>query len=144
MNLKVHEDHKVINTKNFKPIPAEIEKIGKSVLDAAFRIHSSLGPGLLESVYESCLVHELSKSGIVCQRQVGLPVVYDDLKFEEGFRIDVLVENKIVLELKSAEALLPVHQAQMLTYLRLFGCRLGYLINFKTVSLKSGIKRFIL
>jgi GxxExxY protein len=134
----------VKNTKNFKPIPVETEKLSRSILDAAFQVHSVLGPGLLESVYEACLVHELSKKGIRCERQVELPVVYDGLKIEQGFRIDVLVEKQIVIELKSVDELSAIHRAQLLTYLKMSNLRLGFLLNFKVTALKQGIKKFVL
>lgn len=132
------------NTKNYKPIPPETERLSRPILDAAFQVHSVLGPGLLESVYETCLVHELSKKGIKCERQVELPVVYDGLKIEQGFRIDLLVEKRIVIELKSVDEVAGIHQAQLLTYLKMSNLRLGFLINFKVLALKQGIKRFIL
>ncbi len=130
--------------KNYKSIPLEIEKFSKPILDSAYTVHTKLGPGLLESIYEMCLAHELKKRGTRCERQVPLPVVYDDLKIEGGFRIDLLVENCIIVELKSQEDLLPVHEAQLLTYLKLANLRLGFLLNFNVISLKSGIKRKVL
>jgi len=107
----------------------------------AFNIHQALGPGLLESVYETLLAHELRKFGLEIQTQVALPVVYDGLKLENGFRIDLLVENKVVVELKSVETLLEVHHMQVLTYLKLSGHKLGLLINFNVPLIKSGIFR---
>ncbi|MFC6221935.1 GxxExxY protein [Hymenobacter artigasi] len=107
----------------------------------AFNIHQALGPGLLESVYEMLLAHELRKFGLEVQTQVALPVVYDGLKLENGFRIDLLVENKVVVELKSVETLLEVHHIQLLTYLKLSGHKLGLLINFNVPLIKSGIFR---
>jgi len=107
----------------------------------AFNIHQALGPGLLESVYETLLAHELRKFGLEIQTQLALPVVYDGLKLENGFRIDLLVENKVVVELKSVETLLEVHHMQVLTYLKLSGHKLGLLINFNVPLIKSGIFR---
>lgn len=130
--------------KSYKVIPIEIERFSKPILDSAYTVHTKLGPGLLESVYEICLAHELKKRGVKCERQVPLPVVYDDLKIEGGFRIDLLVEKRIILELKSIDDLLPVHEAQLLTYLRLADLRLGFLLNFNVSSLKNGIKRKVL
>jgi GxxExxY protein len=115
--------------------------IAKTVLDAAFAIHTKLGPGLLESVYEPVLAYELAKRGMTVRRQVPIPIRYDELCFEEGFRADLLVDGCVVVELKSVEVLAPVHGKQVLTQLRLSGHRLGLLINFGEVHLKDGIKR---
>jgi len=106
-------------------------------------VHSTLGPGLLESVYEVCLRHELEKLSLSVQAQLPLPVHYDDIELDAGFRIDLLVENEIIIELKSVEKLLPIHQAQLLTYLKLAGKPVGLLINFNTVHLRDGIKRMV-
>lgn len=111
------------------------------VRKGAFNIHQALGPGLLESVYETLLAHELRKFGLEVQTQAALPVVYDGLKLENGFRIDLLVENKVVVELKSVETLLEVHHKQLITYLKLSGHKLGLLINFNVPLIKSGIFR---
>src|SRR5215207_6606877 len=108
-----------------QPLPEHINGLSGRVVHAAYKVHETLGPGLLESVYEVCLVHELTKMGMYSERQVPLPVVYDELKLEAGFRIDVLVERRLVVELKAVEVLLPVHRAQVLTYLKLSGYRLG-------------------
>ncbi|WP_201984512.1 GxxExxY protein [Hymenobacter rubidus] len=110
-------------------------EISKVVLDAAFRVHSALGPGLLESVYEAALTHELRKQGLAVETQVPIPVVYDGVKLAIGFRLDVLVENKVILELKSCENLIPIHSKQLLNYLRLADLRLGLLFNFNVESL---------
>ncbi|MGO9586849.1 MAG: GxxExxY protein [Limisphaerales bacterium] len=135
-----HED-----TKNgFVPVSAEVERIAAVVVDSAFKVHSTLGPGLLESVYEICLAHELSKRGLKFRTQVSLPIVYDSLHLDGGLRIDLLVENQLVVELKAVEIMLPVFEAQLLTYLKLTGCRLGLLINFNVPRIKDGIKRIIL
>lgn len=115
--------------------------VAKLVLDAAFAIHTKLGPGLLESVYETVLAYELAKRGMAVRRQVSIPIRYEELSFEEGFRADLLVDECVVVELKSVEALAPVHGKQVLTQLRLSGHRLGLLINFGEVHLKDGIKR---
>lgn len=116
-------------------------EISKVVVDAAYTIHVTLGPGLLESVYETVLCHELRKRGLKVERQVAVPVVYDGLQFEEGFRADIVVENKVVLELKSVEAVHPVHKKQALTYIRLMDIRLGLLLNFGAALMKDGIWR---
>lgn len=116
-------------------------QVSKAVLDAAFKVHTKLGPGLLESVYEAVLAYELHRTGITVRRQVPIPIRYDDLIFEEGFRADLLVADSVVVELKSVGALAPVHAKQVLTQLRLSGKRLGLLIDFGEVHLKDGIKR---
>ncbi len=107
-------------------------------------MHSALGPGLLESVYEVCLLHELQKRTLKAERQVLLPVVYDNLRLDAGLRLDLLVEDRVVVELKAVETLLPVHKAQVLTYLKLSGYRLGLLVNFNTALIKQGIQRIAL
>jgi len=111
------------------------------VIGKAIDIHRTLGPGLLESVYEAALVHDLLEQGLFVQHQLAVPMVYKDVKMEVGFRLDILVENKLVVEVKSIETLAPLHHAQTLTYLRLTGCKLGLLINFNTTLLKDGIHR---
>ena len=116
-------------------------QIARAVLDAAFRIHTKLGPGLLESVYERVLAYELSKRGFEVTRQLSIPIRYDNLVFDEGFRLDLLINDAVVVELKSVEAFAPVHAKQVITQLRLSGKRLGLLINFGEVHLKNGIKR---
>lgn len=126
------------------PISAEDERIAKLIVDSAFTIHKTLGAGLLESVYETCLCHELKKRGLSYKRQVVVPIVYDGIKFSEGFRIDVLVEERIICELKSVEKIENVHLAQTLTYLKLTGNRLGFLINFNVQLIRNGIRRVIL
>jgi GxxExxY protein len=125
------------------PAESEIEELGRKVIGAAIEVHRELGPGLLESSYERCLVHELNLRGTVAERQRPQPIYYKGLEIEEGYRIDVLVEGKIVLELKVVDELRGVHTAQLLTYLKLSGCRLGYLINFNVSVLKDGIKRLV-
>ena len=127
-----------------EPIPAELDQLAKETVDAAFKVHSNLGPGLLEGIYEVCLVYELHKRGIKVQQQVTLPVIYDGLRLEAGLRLDLLVEEKMIVELKTVEMILPIHQAQLLTYLKLTGQRLGLIINFNVVRIKEGIKRIVL
>ena len=126
------------------PISAEEERIARAIVDAAHAVHKSLGPGLLESVYEVCFCHELGKRGLSYRRQVAVPIVYDGLTFEEGFRLDVLVEERVVCELKAVETMHPVYTAQLLTQLKLTGKRLGFLINFNVPLIKQGIKRYVL
>ena len=118
-------------------------KIARQILDAAFALHSKLGAGLLESVYEVVLAYELKKKGLTAERQKPMPIMYDNIRFDEAFRSDVVVNGKVIAELKSVEALLPVHAKQLLTQLRLSGLKLGLLINFGEAHLKNGIKRVI-
>ena len=118
-------------------------QLSKFILDAAFRMHTKNGPGLLETVYEVILAHELRKQGLQVQRQVPIRIRYDELEFDEGFRADLLVEDKVIVELKSVEKLVPVHCKQVLTQLRLSERRLGLRINFGEVHLKNGIKRIV-
>ena len=119
-------------------------EIAKVVFDAALTVHKSLGPGLLEKAYESCLYYELTKRGVKVERQKPQPVIYDEQIMEDvGYRLDLLVEGKFIVEIKSVETLNDVHKAQLLTYLRLSECKLGYLINFNVSLLKNGVKRMI-
>ena len=118
-------------------------EIGKEIVDCAFKVHKALGPGLLESTYEACLLHELRSRGLVAESQKELPVVYKDVRLESGYRIDLLVEQKVIIEIKSVEKLNDVHLAQILTYLKLSGCKLGFLINFNVALIKNGIKRVV-
>ena len=126
------------------PIDAGIESVGREIIDCGLRVHQSLGPGLLESAYETCLAYELVRRGLGIRRQVTLPIVYDGTTLDAGYRIDILVENSVIIEIKSTDALLPIHQAQLLTYLKLSGLRLGYLMNFNVSLFKQGIKRMVL
>jgi GxxExxY protein len=121
-----------------------IEDVFRKVLDCSFKIHSSLGPGLLESVYVECLNYELIKSGLIVEKQKPLPLIYENVKLEAGYRIDILAEGKVVVEVKAIDSLADIHLAQILTYMRLSECRLGLLVNFNVVHLKDGIKRVIL
>ena len=118
-------------------------EISKVIFDCALNVHKSLGPGLLESAYEECLFYELKKSGLNVEKQKALPLVYEEVKLEIGYRIDLIVENKVIIELKSVEALNDVHLAQALTYLRLSNCKLGLLINFNVTLIKNGIRRVV-
>ncbi len=122
----------------------EINKITHEILDSAYKVHSALGPGLLESAYQACLVYELRKKGFHVEVEKALPLIYEEVHLETGYRIDILVENKVVIELKTVEAFTDVHTAQVLTYLKLSKCKVGLLLNFHTKSLKNGIKRLIL
>jgi GxxExxY protein len=118
-------------------------EVSHAVVTAAMRVHTQLGPGLLEGTYQACLQHELAKAGFKSEAQVGLPVYYDGIKLDLGYRIDLLVEDLIIVELKSIDAIAPVHHAQVLSYLKLSGKSIGLLINFNVVHLKDGIKRFV-
>ena len=121
----------------------EINQISGAIINAAMKVHSSLGPGLLESAYEACLIYELRKEGFDVKAQLPLPVLYEGVKIDAGYRIDLLIEDTIVVELKTVERLLPVHQAQLLSYLKLSGKRAGLLINFHVAHLRDGIKRLM-
>jgi len=121
-----------------------IEDVFKKVLDCSFQVHTALGPGLLESAYLECLYYELLQNGLKVEKQKPLPLIYKEVKLEAGYRIDILVEDIVVVELKSVEALCDIHMAQILTYMKLSGCKLGLLANFNVSHLKDGIKRVIL
>lgn len=119
------------------------DEISKIVFDCALRVHKILGPGLLESAYCECLFYELDKTGLKIEKQKPLPLVYDDVMLEVGYRIDLIVENKFIIEVKSVAALNDIHMAQILTYLKLSNCKLGFLINFNVVLIKNGVRRVI-
>ncbi len=127
-----------------QPIPDDVNAVARIVVDAAFRVHSTLGPGLLEKVYETCLAYELRKRGLTVHTQVELPVIYDGVHLDAGMRIDMIVAGNLLIELKAVEMILPVHKAQLLTYLKLTGHRLGLLINFNVPIIKDGIDRLAL
>ena len=116
-------------------------ELSKVVFDCALKVHQTLGPGLLESAYEECLFYELKKTGLEVQKQKALPLVYEDVKLDVGYRIDIIIENKLIIEVKSVDVLNDVHFAQLLTYLKLTNCKLGLLINFNVTLIKNGIKR---
>lgn len=122
----------------------EINQITHEILDSAYKVHSALGLGLLESSYRTCLVYELREKGFKVEEEKPLPLLYEEIKMDCGYRIDILVEDKVVVELKTVENFKDVHTAQVLTYLKLTGCKVGLLLNFYTKSLKDGIKRLIL
>jgi len=121
----------------------ELNQITEKIIGCAIEVHKYLGPGLLESAYEECLSYELTKSGLNIERQKPVPVVYKEVKLDCGYRIDILVENSVVIELKATEVLTPVHEAQVLTYLKFAEKKIGLLINFNVLRLKDGLKRFI-
>ncbi len=129
---------------NFKPLSKKEEEIAKKIVDSAYTVHKELGAGLLEKVYETCFCHELSKRGIEFKRQIPIPIIYDGVKFDEGLRLDVLIEDKIICELKALDQMNPVWEAQILSYLKLTNKRLGFLINFNVPLIKKGIKRYVL
>ena len=135
----MHEGHEASGR-----VPEAVERIGREIVDAALTVHRALGPGMLESVYETCLSEELRRRGLATDRQVSVPVVYGDVRMDAGFRLDLLVEESVVVEIKSIDALASIHTAQVLTYLRFSGHRLGYLINFNTAILKNGLRRLVL
>ena len=130
-------------TKQRQPIPPECERVSAAIVDAALTVHRALGPGLLESTYETCLTHELRKRGFSVRTQVALPIQYDDMRIESAYRIDMLVDELVIVENKAVEALERVHKAQLLTYLKLSKLRLGLLINFNEVLLRTGVRRFV-
>ena len=128
---------------SIQPIPEHTEQIAKAILDAAYQIHTALGPGLLESVYETCLVLELKLRNINVISQIILPVIYKGIEIDSGYRLDLLVDDCVIVEIKSSVDINPVHSAQLLTYLKLTNKRLGLLLNFNVVHLREGIKRVV-
>ncbi|MFI4974632.1 MAG: GxxExxY protein [Caulobacterales bacterium] len=136
MNHEVHEGHEGIGVR--------VERCGAIVVDAGLKVHRALGPGLLESAYEHCLAYELQQRGLAVRRQVPLPIVYDGAKLDAGYRLDMVVEDSIVLEIKAIEALTRLHEAQLITYLRLSQFRLGFLMNFNVELFRRGLRRLVL
>ena len=126
-----------------KGIGMDIEAVARQIVDAAIKVHRALGPGLLESAYQACLAHELRTRGLRVECEVLLPVVYDGLQIDAGYRIDMLVQDCVIVENKAVEKLLPIYQAQLLTYLKLLDCRLGFLLNWNVPLMKQGIKRMV-
>lgn len=124
-------------------VKREINEITELIIGCAIQVHRELGPGLLESAYEACLAYELGERGLSVERQKALPIVYRDVRLECGYRLDLLVEEAVVVEVKCVETLAPIHQAQLLSYLKLSGCRVGLLINFNVTLLKDGIRRLV-
>lgn len=127
-----------------EPIPSDVERVAAIVVDAAFKIHRALGPGLLESVYETCLVHELRMRGLTVKQQLTVPINYEGIQLDAGLRLDALVDEKLIVEIKAVEKVNLVFKAQLLSYLRLMGKRLGLLINFSVPLIKDGIERIAL
>ena len=128
----------------YEPIPDDVDFIANKVFNCGLKVHKTLGAGLLESIYEVCLAHEIEKVGLKVERQIHLPIIYDGISLDAGMRLDLWVERKLIVEIKAVESLLPVHQAQLMTYLKLTENRLGLLINFNVVLFKNGVKRVIL
>lgn len=124
------------------PLDPDIEMIGSIVVQSAFNVHYELGPGLLEKVYEGCLEYEIKKAGLICQRQVKIPVYYDGQYFDEGMKLDLLIENKVIVEIKAVDQVNTVWKAQLISHLKLTNLQLGYLINFNVPLIKNGIQRF--
>jgi GxxExxY protein len=141
MNPDIQDNN--FQNKHLSEISKELNEIGKLIVDSAYTVHKNLGPGLLEKVYEICFCHELEKRGLAYKRQVDIPIVYDNLVFSEGLRLDVLVEDKVICELKAVEIVNPVWEAQILSHLILTNKRLGYLINFNVALIRTGIRRFV-
>lgn len=127
---------------NYRNLSEQEETIGRAIVNASFTVHKSLGPGLLEKVYEVCLSHELRKKGFEVKRQVSLPIVYDGIEFKEGLRLDLLINNLVIVELKAVEILNPVWESQIISHLKLTDLNLGYLINFNVPLIKNGIRRY--
>jgi GxxExxY protein len=123
---------------------AELEKLDTIIVDAGLHVHRALGPGLLESAYEHCLSHELQFRGLSIGRQISQPIEYRGAKLDAGYRLDLVVENAIIVEVKAVDALTPIHQAQLLTYLKLSGCKIGFLMNFHVALFKHGLRRLVL
>jgi GxxExxY protein len=119
------------------------DALTRRIIGMAIRVHRHLGPGLLESVYEACLCHELVRDGLAIVRQAVVPLMYEGVQLETGFRADIIVERSVILEIKAVEMIIPLHESQMLTYLRLTGCRVGLLMNFNSIMLKDGLRRFV-
>jgi GxxExxY protein len=128
----------------FQPIPEELEAVASQIVDSAFKVHTTLGPGLLESVYEVCLTHELRQRGLKVDCQKQLPVYYEGVLLDAGYRLDMLVDERVIIELKSTDGFHPVQQAQMMTYLKLTGLRLGFILNFNVPVIKQGIRRVVM
>jgi GxxExxY protein len=128
----------------YAPTPVHAENVARQSVDAALQVHKALGPGLLESAYEHCLAHEISRRGLSVQRQAALPIVYEGEKLDAGYRLHLIVDSSVIVEIKSVDALAPIHEAQVLTYLKLSGLRIGLLMNFNVVLFKHGLKRFVL
>ena len=128
----------------FQPVPADVERIGKVVLNAAYKVHTTLGPGLLESVYQASMKHVIEKNGVTVKTEVKLPILFEGTKLDSGLQLDMLIEKCVIVELKSVERMSLLYEKQVVTYLRLSRLRLGFLINFNVPYLKDGIKRIVI
>jgi GxxExxY protein len=137
------ETKQALPKKSYAEIPQLTEEVTKKVLNAAYKVHTALGPGLLESVYETCLAFELRSSGLMVESQISLPLDYGGMNIDSGFRLDLLVEKCVIVEIKAVENIIPLYQAQLLTYLKLTKTRVGLLINFNTIHLRDGITRLV-
>ena len=137
-----HQDHQ--GHQVHQGVPSELDRLGRTIVDAGLKVHRTLGPGLLESAYEHCLAHELKARGLSVARQAALPITYEGVTLDAGYRLDLLVNDAVVIEVKAVEAMTRLHEAQMLTYLRLSGRRLGYLINFNVAMFRNGVRRLVL
>jgi GxxExxY protein len=135
LNHQEHEDHEAL--------AADVEAVARTVVDAGLKVHRTLGPGLLESAYEHCLAYELLARGVSLRRQVALPIIYQGATLDAGYRLDILVEDSVVIEIKAVDLLTRLHEAQLLTYLKLSGRRLGFLMNFNVVLFTHGLKRLV-
>lgn len=129
---------------SYSVIPPELNLLSQQVIGNALKVHRNLGPGLLESSYKECLFYELQKAGYFTEKEKALPLIYEEIKLDAGYRVDLLINSKLIVEIKAIEALNHIHTAQVLTYLKLSGCRLDLLINFNVTLLKNGIKRLVL
>jgi GxxExxY protein len=129
---------------SYEPLSAQEEEIATAIVDAAFKVHSKLGPGLIEPVYEPCFCYELKKCGFAVERQVTVPIIYDGVQLDAALRLDVIVEKLVICELKAVQEMIPLFEAQLLSYMKLLNKRLGFLINFHVPIIKQGIKRMIL
>jgi GxxExxY protein len=136
-----HEEHE--GRQGHEGVSDELERLARIIVDAGLRVHRTLGPGLLESVYERCVAHDLERRGIAVRRQVGLPVVYEGITLDAGYRLDLLIEEAVILEVKAVETLTRLHEAQVLTYMRLSSKRMAFLMNFNVTLFKHGLKRFV-
>lgn len=140
---KVHEEHQGFRRAMYAAIPARAEAAARAAVDGALQVHKTLGPGLLESAYEHCLAYKIARRGLPVQRQVALPIVYEGEKLDAGYRLDLVIDGAVIIEVKSIDALAPIHDAQVLTYLKLSGLRIGLLMNFNVTLLKQGLRRFV-
>ena len=138
---KDHEEHE--ERTMYAAIPSRAEAAARVAVDGAFHVHKTLGPGLLESAYEHCLAYEIARRGLSVERQVALPIVYEGEKLDAGYRLDLVIDGAVIVEVKAIDALAPIHDAQVLTYLKLSGLRIGLLMNFNVALLKQGLRRFV-